>query len=297
MKLQSYRIYELVLGDTKTGDAVLISELQIRFDVNKSSDNKRKANGATVEVYNLKDETLKKLETEYLRAELRVGYMPIGLTTILIGNVTETKTVQAGDDRVTQIILGEGYVELNENTVRGLAPPGVKVKDFLNDVLKQMPGVSKGAFTGVNIESEILYGYPYSGTPKQVLDQLAETYRLEYRIDRGVLSVTDETGLVDPDKTKAFVLTPETGLIDSPFYTSGKKSLLKDDENRRQGVQFKALLNPRIVPGSIVRIESTLITGWYKVKTARYTGGYEDNEWYVECFCDIILEEDFMNAR
>lgn len=297
MKFQRNRIYELVLGDSKTGDAVLISELQVRFDVEKSSDNKRNTNKALIEVFNLRDETLKKFETEYLRAELRVGYLDTGLTTILIGNVTETKTVQNGPDRVTQIQIGEGFLELNEQVVRGLAPPGTKVKDFLNDLLKQMPGVSRGAITGINVDSEILYGYPYSGTPKQVLDDIAEAYRLEYRLDRNVLTVTDETGLADPDKNKAFVLNKRTGLIEIPYYTSGKKSLLKDDPNRRQGLQFKALLNPRIVPGSIVRVESKLITGWYKVKTARYSGGYDDNECFVECFCDIILEEDFANAR
>lgn len=297
MKFQRNRIYELVLGDSKTGDAVLISELQVRFDVEKSSDNKRKSNNATLEIFNMKDETLKKLETEFLRAELRVGYLDTGLTTILIGNVTQTKTVQNGADRVTQLQLGEGFVELNEQTVKGLAPPGTKVKDFLNDLLKKMPGVSKGAITGVNVNSEILYGYPYSGTPKQVLDELAEAYRLEYRLDRGVLSITDEAGLADPDKNKAFVLNENTGLVEIPFYTSGKQSLLKEDPKRRPGLQFKALLNPRIVPGSIVRVESKLITGWYKVKTAKYSGGYDDNEWFVECFCDIILEEDFTNAR
>ncbi len=297
MKLQRNRIYELVLGNTKTGEGVLISELQVRFDVTKSSDNKRKANGAVIEVFNLSDATLKKFEKEYLRVELRVGYSDVGLTTILIGNATETKTVTNGSDRVTQIQVGEAYVQLNEEIIRGVAPAGTKLKDFLNEVVGKMPGVSKGAFTGVNLESELTYGYPYSGTPREVLNDLAETYRLEWRVDRDVLSVTDEAGLADPDKKKAFVLNENTGLIDIPFYTSGKQSMLKKDPKRRQGVQFKCLLNPKIIPGSIVRLESKLITGWYKVKTARYFGGYDDNEFYADCFCDIITEEDLTNAR
>ena len=297
MQLQRNRIYELVIGDTKTGDAVLISELQVRFDITKSSDNKRKSNGAVVEIFNLSDNTLKKFKDTLVRVELKVGYSDIGLTTILIGNVTELKTVQNGSDRVTQLKLGEAYVALNEDTIRGVAPAGTKLKDFLNEVVGKMSNVSLGAMTGVNINSELTFGYPYSGTPREVLSDLAETYRLEWRVDRDVLTVTDETGLADPDKKKAFVLNENTGLIDIPFETSGKQSSLKKDPNRRMGVQFKCLLNPRIIPGSIVRLESKLITGWFKVKTARYFGGYDDTEWYCDCFCDIILEEDFNNAR
>lgn len=291
-KRQFNRIYELIIGDAKTGDAVSISDLHISLEVVKSSDNKRRHNSAIIEVYNMKDETLRKLETDLLGVQLSVGYLETGLTTLLIGQVVEVTTVRNGEDKVTRLQLGEGFVELNETNLNFLVPPGKTYEDVIEEIRKQMPGISRGSYTGINCKNQVLYGYPLSGTAKEMLNQVCEANRMEWRVDRGSLTVTDESGVADKDLNNAFVLNENTGLIDIPYHTSADGRKLKKDKTRRQGVQFKALLNPRIIPGSIVRLESKLLSGWYKVVTARYTGEYEGQDWYVECFCSEILEDD-----
>jgi hypothetical protein len=288
--LQRQRIYKLVLGDSK--DAVIITDLQISFDVNKNSDNKKTSNGATVEIYNLSDATLKRLEKEYLEASLSVGHEDTGLVLLLKGQVTQVSTKRNGTDKVTQLQLGEGYVELNQQFLKGVTPAGSTVADTIEEIRKQMPGVAKGAFTGLNINSQVLFGYPLTGTPRQMLSEISEAYRVEFSIDRGALSVRDETGISEKNLTTAFVLNESSGLVDIPYHTTAKGAKLKGDKTKRKGVQVKALLNARIIPGSAIKIESKLINGWFKVSSARYFGSYNDNDWYVECFCREILSGD-----
>lgn len=297
--IQRQRIYELILGDTKTRDAVSITDLHITLDVVKSSSNKRKSNSATIEVYNLSDATLAKLETEFLAAQLSCGYLETGLTKLISGQVTGVSTRKNGPDKVTQILLGEGYVELNKHYLKAITPQGSTVEDTIEEIRKQMPGVIRGAYSGLNIRNEILYGYPLTGTPRQMLNELAEAHNLEYRVDRGVLYVTDDGGITDRNLQGAFVISEDTGLIDVPYKTTKAakkpKGAPKGTKAYRRGIQFKALLNGKIIPGSPIRLESQLITGWFKVIDCRYFGGYNDNDWYVEAYCEEILKEDIPN--
>ena len=42
------------------------------------------------------------------------------------------------------------------------------------------------------------------------------------------------------------------------------------------------LLNPDIVPGDIVKLEDTLISGYYKVTDMRFTGDWRGQAWHSE---------------
>lgn len=297
---QKKRVYSLTLGDSSSGNAVVVSGLQIRFDISKTSDNKKGSNNGVVEVYNLSPSTIELLQTDYLVLALDVGYEATGTTRLLSGNVVEVSTVRNGSDIITHMQVGEGYVELNHTNLNKLVAPGKTVKDVLDEIVTDMPSISRGAFVGTNINQPVIYGYPLHGTAKDMLTELARTYKLEWRVTGNTLSVSDENGLTSKDKTQAPVISASSGLIEIPYKTSAEGRRLKKDERRRQGVQFKALLNPTIVPGSIVQLVvsektdgvSSDLSGWYRVNTARYSGDFRGNDWYVECFCSVISNEE-----
>jgi hypothetical protein len=290
---QRNRFYRLTIGDYKKGEGIQIDGLQIRFDVQKSADNKRNGNSASIEVYNLSATSLQKLQSEYLVCTLEVGYeSPKNLIQLVNGNVVETRTVKNGVDTVTQIILGEGYSDLNFNKISTALPPGKTREDVVNACLAGMPGVSRGAIKGTNLNAPLPFGYTMTGTPKDSLNDFCEAFRYEWRISNNKLEVSDENGLVNTNKDVAPVIGIESGLIDIPFYTSGESSKLKKDSTRRQGLQFKALLNAEVTPGQLIRVESSKISGWYRVKSARYTGDFRGNDWFMDCFCGIVLEDD-----
>ena len=58
MSTQFQRVYELIVGDTASGEGLRLNDLQLTFDISKSSSNKDKTNSASIEVYNLYEEPL-----------------------------------------------------------------------------------------------------------------------------------------------------------------------------------------------------------------------------------------------
>ncbi len=310
MNYQKNRVYRLTLGDYKSGEGVQLGcvavdgkidysvpFLQLRFDVSKTSDNKRNGNSASIEIYNLSKTTLDKLQSEFISCVLEVGYVGENpqqpeLIQLVKGNVTELKTVKQGVDTITQIIMGEGYTDLNHTKLKFTVPPGKTRKEVLEEVVAQIPGTSVGAITGTNLHNPVVDGYPVWGTPKDVLSELSESWGLEWRQTNGVIEISDESGLVNKNKNEAPLISPSSGLIDIPFYTSASPTKTKGDKSRRDGLQFKALLNPALKPGQLVRVESKDVKGWYRINSARYTGDFRGNDWYVECLCGIVIEDD-----
>lgn len=305
---QKDRIFSLTIGDYKTGNGLLLENpkpdgtggfidnpWQIKFDVSKAADNKRNnGNSAVIEIYNLSDSQIKLIESEYLEVTFSVGYKATGAHVLVLGNVTETSTVKSGNDYVTQLKIGEGYTALNHENLAKMVSPGKTVADVLEEIRQQMPGVARGAYTGTNLNNPIIFGWRLKGSPREMLMKLCEAQGLEYNINAGVLNVSSENGLLSKDTQLAPVLNATTGLIDLPFYTSETGRKPKKDKKRRRGVQFKALLNTDIVPGKIVKLESKWINGYFRVNTARFSGDFRGNEWYVECFCSEVTAEDLV---
>lgn len=112
--LQKNRQYELIIGDFNSGEGLRITELQVTFDISKSPDNKKRTNSASVEVYNLSDEHIKLLDTDYPAAVFSAGYLDTGgPKRLFAGQVTYVSTRKSGTDRISQIIMGSGYTELD----------------------------------------------------------------------------------------------------------------------------------------------------------------------------------------
>ena len=72
MQFQRNRQYLLTVGDTSIGEGLEINNLQITFDISKSSSNKDKTNSAAIEIYNLSDDSLKLIDVDYPAARFSV---------------------------------------------------------------------------------------------------------------------------------------------------------------------------------------------------------------------------------
>lgn len=286
--LQRNRVYSLIIGDYKTTQAFEINNLQVTFDITKTNDNKKKTNSAAIEIYNLADEHLRLLDTDYPAAVFSAGYKDTGgVTRLFSGKVTNVATRKSGPDRVTQITMGSGYTELNHETLSEVVPPGKDVKEAIEQLRKAI-GADRGVYNGTNLNSELIYGYPLSGTPKEMLDELSSKYQLNWQLDGDVLYVNDNDRANNENFNLAYVLSPYTGMIEEPFRVSGDRGRSKKSKVKKPGVQMKLLLNGAIIAGDIVKLEDTLITGWYKVETVRHTGGWRSSGWYTEIKGTVI---------
>lgn len=279
---QKNRAYSLVFGDINTGEGFEVTNLNITFDVNKSSDNKNKTNNAVVEVFNLSKERQKLLEQPYIACVLSVGYEDTEIKRLFAGQVTNATTRKSGTDSITQIQMGSSYTELNHSTVSKLVAPGRTYKDVITELSKEIPGVSRTVFNGINIQSQVVDGYPLSGTAREMLDEISRTVDVEWQIDDGVLYVADAGGTHTDDLTTAFLISSETGMIDRPYIVSGDLRRTQRDKAKKGGVQVKILLNPSIVCGSIVKLEDEQFDGFYKVASLRTYGEWRGANWYTE---------------
>lgn len=292
---QRERVYVLEIGDYRNGNGLRVTDAQLTFDISKSSDNKRNnGNSAVIELWNLTPDQIKLLESEYIECTFSVGYASIGARVVVQGNVVEVSTVKSGTDFITQVKMGEGYTDLNHTDLRAVVSPGKKVSDVIEEIRSQMPGVARGSYTGTNLNNPVVLGWRLNGTPREALRKLCEAHNIEYSVSGGTLNITDDNGLTTKNTILAPLITPETGLIDAPFFVSERGKKGPKDARRRRGIQFKALLNTECIPGQLVKVESPFITGYYRITDTRFSGDFRGGEWYVECRCAEVEAEDLL---
>lgn len=281
------RNYRLFLGDFKNGDGIEISDLQVSFDVSKSSDNSARSNSASIEITNLSEESLKILDTDYPAASFELGYDG-EYKLLFAGQVTYHTTRKQGTDRITQILMGAGYTELNHNTISKIVPAGRTVKDVCDELVKSFPNISRTVYNGTNFNNPVIKGYPLSGTLKEALDKLSDTYNIEWRLDDSVLYFNDKDRAESENFNSAFIISPDSGLIEIPYRASGDIKRTLNDPVKKQGVQFTMLINPSVYPGQIIKLEDTEIEGWFKVDSVRYSGSFRNGFFNQDVYCSSI---------
>jgi hypothetical protein len=162
-----------------------------------------------------------------------------------------------------------------------MVPEGQTGKAVANRLIRAI-GADRGVFNGTNLNNPIIYGYPLSGTPKEMLDELCEKTNSCWQLDDGVVYIHDKDRANTENFNQAYVISKYTGLIETPYRVSGDRQRSKKDEVKKPSIQMKILLNPDIRAGDIIRLEDTLITGWLKVDALRHTGGWRSPTWYTE---------------
>lgn len=290
MTLQVDRIYSLQVGQGN-GKGILIENLHIEFTVKKGSNNKKKTNKATIDIYNLSNEHQNYMEAPFVECALSVGYDRLGSFRLFSGQVTMAGTRKNGTDTITELQVESFYTELNHKRVSKSTAPGTSVKGVIQSLVKDIDGINRAVFSGQNINKAFVDGYPMTGTPREILNDLASAFELEWQIDDGVLYIMDTGFSYMSDTSKAFVIGETSGLIERPYFDFVEKQRSKKDKVRktRKGVKLKILLNPAIVAGSIVKIDYAEFTGFYKVEQLTHKGGYLSDDWTTDLVCGTML--------
>lgn len=290
------REYKLIVGDVNSGQGFEVSGLNMSFDVSRSADNKKGGNSASIEIYNLDEEKRRRLDQDFLYCRLDIGYHDQGLKMLVEGDVVESGTRRQGPDLVTQLVLGEGFVAINQGRLKATTVgPGRTVGQAFDEILKQVPGIAKGPYVGTNLNSPLIRGYAIRpGAVRDQLNALAQSYGLEYNIANNVITFTDR-GRASNSETEAPLLNYETGLVGTPYRTQADSGKTLKDGTRKFGVMARILCDCNIFPGQLVKLESEQFNGFYRVQDARYFGEMDGNNWY----CDMLLRDplDVDNIR
>lgn len=275
------RKYILAIGSGT--EEVIIQDLQVSFSMSKSANNRNKVDKCTLEITNLSPDSIKAIGKEYKRVRFGAGYKD-EVVNLFAGEIIEYVNEKDGTDIVTKLTISPSFSSLNHKTLRTVVPGGKTVKDVINEILKNMPEVSKGVFKGTNINRQVLYGYPLSSSPRVALDEIADAFQLDWRVDQETLYVNDEIGAIN-DTNSAFLISNESGMVDAPhneYKTQGKS---KEDKTKKRGVRVKTLLNGHIRPGIFVKIQHKEFDKFYKVEEVTHSGDYRGSDWVTDVFC------------
>lgn len=300
--MQFNRIFRLIAGVQGEEGIVIESDgksdsLRIEFDIDK--DLTQQTNKSAISIYNLSETTRKKLEVDDLICELQVGYAEdIGLRRIFLGAVTYATTRREGSSKVTELELSDGQIAIRDTVVSLGYAAGVSGGKIINDVAAQM-GLVVQIATDIEFSSYPA-GFSFVGMGKDCLDKVMSASGATWSIQNNVLQAIMNGGSTN---MRALVFAPNSGLIGSPERiikavkrpdqeAKKKRKVKKEKYKKVAGWKIKTLLAPTVNPGDLVRVESSTVTGWFKVETMKHVGDTHGREWLSEMeLIEVSLDE------
>lgn len=279
------RTYSIVCGSKgvngfEIGNKVSDNDvLHISFSIEKS--NSETPNNGKVQIWNLSPSSLNVLEGKDCILELKAGYGN-NRSIILVGSVVSAITTLDNADRMTEIEVVDGKVELSD-TFLSISKNGiVNTKDLYQEVADTM-GISV-------IYAEYLQfpdfpnGFTFIGSAKNVLHKITTACGHSFTIQNGVLQITIPSKQI---QSSAYLLSSESGLLGVPKkITLESGSGDSSDEKKKTGYEIEYLLNGAIGINDIVRIESKALTGDFLVIKVTFDGDNMEGAW--KCTAQVI---------
>ena len=275
---------DVTIGTRSGSDQKVYSEqFKIDFSVTRTIDG-RTPDTCTCTIYNA-DESLfinfLELEDAFIRIEAGYGE---NFGTIFDGDVVFAYQNYKGPDRVTVIEAKDGEKAINDATLVKSYAPKVSIKDIVNDLVGTLKTVGKVTVSSIasgnikNLTKKLDFGVIMKGNSTKQLENLLAKSGYQFNIANNTL-------YIHQGSVQEFVinLTLKTGLIGSP--RTKQVDLLKGKKKQIvTGVEFEALLQPRLIPSQEVTIESDLIDGLYKIRDISYTGSTRGGSWKASGF-------------
>lgn len=255
-------------------DTLVVTDLLVRFDVQRSLSAKV-PNDCKIEVHNLSEATRKKLQgLKNPFVSLEAGYEQ-GMSLLFRGDLREVWSAKHGTEWVTTITSGDGEKARKRRRVFKTFPPGTLVSQVIIECCKALrvglgnaeKKANKAKLWNVT-PAKFHTGYTLSGDALSQLDRVCRSCGLEWSIQDNQLQLLDRG---KPLEEKGIVLSPETGLLESPEPEFGKK--------KKGMIRARTLMIPGLYPGRRVQLNSKHVSGVYRVETTHCSGEYESNNW------------------
>lgn len=277
-----YRRYILSCGKMgKTGfqigniDSAKQEALHVSFSVEKSD--AESANTAKVQIWNLSDASLKILESKDVIVELKAGYGD-NVALILAGNVTSATTVPDGADRLTELEVIDGRVELRDTNISASLNGKVNTKTVYQYIADKM-GLSIVFAKDLSFKT-LPNGYSYVGKGRNALQRVASANGHNWSIQNGVIQVTWPGR---PISTQGYLLNNDTGLISIPKRITIQQN---DSSETLSGWEIEYLLNGAIGVNDVVQLQSNTANGYFRVYKITIDGDNMEGDW--SCVAQVL---------
>lgn len=294
------RTYELIIGDPDNNKGLILygNEKEqkgstIQFRIKKRLSNKDSSNESEITILNLSDENLNYIKTKTEQVVLKLGWDGDNKI-VFIGNIQEIiEDGGEGDvDKETTIRATPVATAVYDPSISRSFPAGTSGRDIVRWLIGQNTQLVRASFNSESVDTTFPYGKAVEGTVKQIMDELSTELGFYYRIDNNRLYVSDEGNYQSQNSvTRAFEVSPSTGLIGYPVYASsdGKRiSKRKKSTQQKDGIKFTSLIDPLYQAGQAIVIKDAPLAGTYRINACDFRGDWSSNLWYVDCWCSAI---------
>ncbi|MDE1487649.1 hypothetical protein KKI90_15155 [Xenorhabdus bovienii] len=259
------RQIKLNIGNTK--ESIEITNLRIAFDISKTITSE--PNPATIQIYNLNQSHRNLITSKtYDRVSLAVGYEE--LRVIYMGDIIEAITLRDGLDFVIQLTCGDGYEAYTSALVNKTLAAGATDTSILAEAAKSMK--VGGGVVDLPKDRVLPRGKVLTGNARDIMHKIARNNGADWSVQDGNITVLPKSKVLADNE--GFVLSQETGMIDSPEKT--------DD-----GLSLSCLLNPFMRIGGLVRVQSIIseYNGDYKITELEHSGDFMSDDWTTKITC------------
>ena len=272
------RAYRIAVGKAGSGgfeigatSAECPVPLHIAFSLQKSD--RTAQNTGKLSIWNLSPVHLAALDQKDCAVSLRAGYGN-RLSQIFYGIVSYVKTGVDGADRKTEIEVIDNLVEVRDTYVSISYKGEVKWKTIFDDVAAQM-GVAISYSYNATFAT-IGNGFSFVGPAKDILTKGCNCCGLTWSLQNGVVQVKKPGDVMSKE---VFVLSPDSGLIRIPARVSIENSQSASESSKQLGWEVEYLLNGAINIDDYVRLESRMVTGYFRVHSLEYSGDNMSGDW------------------
>ena len=294
-----------------TVDTLDVSGLDIEFRI--LSTIKPEPNKCVLTVWNLTDEhrgeLLKRNDPTKkgpgIPCRIEAGY--IDNTSILFdGDLREVSSKRDGADWKTTISGDDGGRLYREGNISTQFAAGASIGGIIKQCAEAM-GVGMGNVSDFTASAEIAgigstlpHTMTLHGNAAKELTRVLSSVGLVWSIQHGALQVQSKGKPLD---LGAILLTPDTGLLDSPeaaidatiglgnpqqFAAGAKQKTTHPPKPKDPGiVKVKSLLIPGMAPGRKIDLRSAHFRGGYMLTECEYIGQSWANDWHVNAVARV----------
>lgn len=265
------------------------NNLKINFQIEK--DTTKESNKSKLEIYNLSESSRKAIEVADNEVEIYAGYED-GAVLCFRGTVTYGYTKDSGTECITSLDLADGTVALRDSYCSLSYAPGTSAKTIIQRCATEM-GVPVVYGDDVGELENYKNGFSFYGQAPECLTEVCNALGLSWSIQNNILNIILAGGTAT---NRGLVFSAESGLVGLPErivqaeYKSNKttpkrkakQKAKKEEPRKKAGWRIETLLVPSVNPGDMVKVESRIITGWFRVEKVRHSGEYNGQRWNSE---------------
>ena len=228
-------------------------------------------NTGKVSIWNLNPQHLAELSKDDCVVSLKAGYGSV-MPLIFTGVVTYTSTSLDGADRCTQLELVDNRIEVRDTYVSVSYSGTVNTKTLIQDAADQMGVAVTFSYNAEFVD--LPNGFSFVGPAKDVLTKACDCSSLQWSIQNGVLQVKKPGDVMSKE---VYVLSPDTGLLGIPKQIQVSDD--KDTSKAQHGWDVEYLMNAAINIDDYVKLESKMVTGFFRVYSLESEGDNVEGSW------------------